>query len=518
MPDSRLIRAAIAAAVLALGAAAEAVAPSASPALTALDLLVGGALGVGGAWLLARASAPSLVAIAFAVTWFLGTLAGASNDALSGVGSACLVTYRGPLLQLLLGMPAGRIAGRRLRVLAAACWIAAVMPIAAARPATAGAAALVAVAAVSRSHGASADRRRALLAAAVAAVILAAVWALAIVGLGDGTAALVLDDLAVLAASGLALSAAAGAWARRAAGAIVVELGPGGHAGRPVGAELARVLADPNLKVLYRVPAFGWVDEQGRSSGGPSGDATGVTRASAPGGGEVALVHGDGGVSDPQLAAAAAAAAVLVLDVARLEAEVRARSAEVRASRLRLLSVADAERRSLEARLSEEVLAPLRRVERLLAPHPDATAVVAELRDAMAEVAALGRGLYPPALARADLAAALDELARRCPAQTTVEVRGDLQRAPEHVREGAWFVCSEALANVARHAGASRVAVGATACESTLRVEIGDDGRGGATITRGLRGLADRVEALGGTLILDSPRGGPTLVRAELPL
>ena len=196
----------------------------------------------------------------------------------------------------------------------------------------------------------------------------------------------------------------------------------------------------------------------------------------------------------------------------------RASAAELRTSRQRLLTVADAERRALEARLSDEVLAPLRSVERLLQAHPDRAAVIPELRDAIAEVTALGRGLYPSALVRADLEAGLEELVDRCPADGTIEVRGDLTTVSEHVREAARFVCSEALANVARHAHASHVTVRAVAGKRTLHLEISDDGRGGVKIARGLRGLADRVEALGGTMTLDSPPGGPTAVRAELPL
>lgn len=346
--------------------------------------------------------------------------------------------------------------------------------------------------------------------------MLAAVWALAALGSVDAAALLVVNDLGVLGAGCLALSAAAGMWARRAAGALVVELGEGRHTGRPVGAQLAKVLADPGLEVLYAVPGLGWVDEQGRQREGPR-DGWNVTRATAPQGGEVAIVHGDAGAGDPGLAQAAATAAALVLDVARLQAEVRARAADVRASRWRLLTVADAERRSLEARLADDVLAPLRRVERGLTSLPDATAVLGELRDAMTEVVALGRGLYPPALARANLSVELYELAHRCPATATVKLDGDLARIPERVREAAWFVSSEALTNVARHSHASHVSVHAHADHRALHIQIRDDGHGGATLSQGLRGLADRVEALGGTLTVDSPPGGPTAVRAQLP-
>jgi signal transduction histidine kinase len=100
----------------------------------------------------------------------------------------------------------------------------------------------------------------------------------------------------------------------------------------------------------------------------------------------------------------------------------------------------------------------------------------------------------------------------------TIRVTGDLRRLTEELRATAWFLCSEALANVARHARASRATVTLQVDATTLTVEIHDDGRGGATPTRGLRGLADRVEASAGAFTIHSPTGGPTTVRAVLPL
>jgi signal transduction histidine kinase len=157
-------------------------------------------------------------------------------------------------------------------------------------------------------------------------------------------------------------------------------------------------------------------------------------------------------------------------------------------------------------------------VQAVLERRSDASTVLNGLQDAMAEVVALGHGVYPPALVRGDLPAALRELADQCPASTSVEVAGMLDGIPERLREATWFVCSEALANVARHASASRVSMRAGADDRLLEVEVRDDGRGGASAQRGLRGLKDRVEALGGTLTLDSPAGGPTVVRAAFPL
>jgi len=101
---------------------------------------------------------------------------------------------------------------------------------------------------------------------------------------------------------------------------------------------------------------------------------------------------------------------------------------------------------------------------------------------------------------------------------TALELGGDLRAVAGDTCATAWFVCSEALANVVRHAHASRASIAVRAEAETLLVEVVDDGRGGATPARGLRGLADRVEATGGTLVIISPSGGPTTVRAVMPL
>jgi signal transduction histidine kinase len=135
----------------------------------------------------------------------------------------------------------------------------------------------------------------------------------------------------------------------------------------------------------------------------------------------------------------------------------------------------------------------------------------------MAELADLGRGLYPPALACAELADALADMANRSPVPTTLQITRDLQALPDELRATVWFVCSEALTNVARHAGATSAAVTVRIDPSDVLIEIWDNGRGGATPTRGLRGLADRVETSAGTFTIDSPAGGPTAVRARLP-
>jgi signal transduction histidine kinase len=492
-----LSRAAPGAAILALGVVAEATAPAATPVLTAVDFTVGALLGCGGAWLLGRAPAAGRLGLLTAAAWFAGSLA-----------PALVLLYRGGLLHLLL------IAGgtRRDRLLPAAGWIAALLPIAVGGPATAALALIVAAVAAARAGSAAAGRRQALVATSIAAAALSGVWWLAVLNSESRTALALLNAAAVVAASAIALSAGAGMWTRRAA-ARVIDLGAG--PGRPVAAQLARALADPALQVRYGVPGIGWVDERGLPVPAPDGSGA-ITRAAVPGGGEVALLHGTAGPGDPRLAEAAAAAAALALDSARLEAAVQTQAADVRASRRRLLTVGDAERQALERRLSEGPLARLRRVDRLLG---DQTAGLREeLHAAIAELADLGRGLYPPELARADLVKALEQMAGRSPLPTSVEITGDPQQLSDELRATTWFICSEALANVGRHSAATQATITIRIDPAALVVEVRDNGRGGATATRGLRGLADRVAAGGGAFTLSSPTGGPTVVRAHLPL
>jgi signal transduction histidine kinase len=140
-----------------------------------------------------------------------------------------------------------------------------------------------------------------------------------------------------------------------------------------------------------------------------------------------------------------------------------------------------------------------------------------ELLAVRAELAALGRGLYPPVLVRADIGEALGELAGRAQVTTSVAVEGDGDLPNGH-RAALWFICAEALANVDKHAGATSAKVRLRVDRRTVTLELSDDGRGGAIPRRGLRGISDRVEALGGRLEITSPPGGPTHVTAELPI
>ncbi|MGY1644234.1 sensor histidine kinase [Geodermatophilus sp. SYSU D00703] len=140
-------------------------------------------------------------------------------------------------------------------------------------------------------------------------------------------------------------------------------------------------------------------------------------------------------------------------------------------------------------------------------------------KEALEELRALSRGIAPPVLADRGLAAALAAIAARSPVPVELAVDLPEQRLAPAVENTAYFVVSEALANVAKHSGASTVQVVVVAAGPALRVTVEDDGSGGAVLApgHGLAGLADRLRAVDGVLAVDSPRGGPTRLVAELP-
>jgi PAS domain S-box-containing protein len=198
---------------------------------------------------------------------------------------------------------------------------------------------------------------------------------------------------------------------------------------------------------------------------------------------------------------------------------------ELRASRARLVEVADAERKRIQRNLhdgaQQRLTAVLLMLGRLRAspPHPDA--LLDQAIDALAagldELRELAGGLHPSVLTERGLGAALEALALRTPVPVELEALPE-RRLPEPVESAAYYVVAEALANVQKHARARRVVVRATTDARGIAVDVVDDGVGGGDRQgSGLRGLADRVEALGGRLSLDSPAGGGTRLRAEIP-
>jgi len=225
-------------------------------------------------------------------------------------------------------------------------------------------------------------------------------------------------------------------------------------------------------------------------------------------------------------------AARLARENAALRAEVEAKLAEVRASRARIVEAADAARRRLERDLRDGAQQRLTKVGSILRSARallDAAAerelaqtleqAIEELDEGVDELRSLARGLHPAILTDEGLVAALGALASRSP--VAVRLRADsIVALPSGVESAAYFVVAEALTNVVKHARASQAQVTVQRHGAGLLVEVSDDGSGGATLEAGsgLRGLSDRVEALGGSLQLHSPVPGGTLLRVELPL
>ena len=294
---------------------------------------------------------------------------------------------------------------------------------------------------------------------------------------------------------------------------------------------LAKALGDPSLVLAYWLPRFdAYVDAEGEPVTLPEpGSGRAVTYVEHEGEHVAALVHDSALAHQPDLLEVVCAAANVALERERLQAELEARIVELQASRERIVSAGDAERRRLERNLHDgaqqrlvAIALQLSLLKGRIQSDPAtaeqlATSAGDELALSLAELRELARGIHPAVLEHG-LAAALDSLAARASVPTKVLFEA-CERLPEPVELAAYFVASEALANVAKYAHATTVSMRVWRTAAIANIEIADDGIGGADDTggSGLRGLADRVEALEGHLRVSSPVGAGTVVTAELP-
>jgi signal transduction histidine kinase len=318
--------------------------------------------------------------------------------------------------------------------------------------------------------------------------------------------------------------------ARASVGDLVLEL----ERTPPQGIQeaLARALEDPTLEVAFWLPERGeFVDSAGQAVQLPAeGAARAVTRLEHEGEPLAALVHDPSLLDEPKLVQGAGAAARLALENARLQADMRAQLVEVQQSRVRIVAAADDERRRIERDLHDgaqqrlvAIALQLRSAQRRLGGQTDRefdkllAATVDELQVAVEELRELAHGVHPAILTEEGLAAALESMTSRSPLPVSLDVSEE--RLSPQVEATAYFVVSEALANVVKHAGASKATISARRGNGLLVVEVGDDGIGGARADNGsgLRGLADRIEALGGRLRIESPAGGGTRIVGEIP-
>jgi signal transduction histidine kinase len=453
-------------------------------------------------------------------TWFLGTLF-----------ERALYLHRGPLVQLVLSYPTGRLRARFAQAAVVAAYVdGAIEPLAANGWATLALGGLIALSATGLFVGTSGPARRAAGPALAAALAFAGVLALAAVQqLVDWNAhdpVLWTYDVVVAAIAILLVGdLLGGRWRDAVVTSLVVDLGAHGQVGT-LRAKLARALGDPTLVVGYRLPETGsFVDDAGRPvdvrSPGPGRTVTAIDDR-----GEhlAVLVHDNAVLADPELVKSIAAAARLAVGNARLQAEARARASELEASRRRIVEAGAAQRQRLEAELRFGAERRLDNVAALLADArgrtgagDDIAGLEAALVETRRELREFAQGVHPRTLTDGGLMPALELLAARSP--VPVDVRGSAGRLPAPVEAALFFVCSEALANAAKHAAASCVTIDVRQDGYGVVVAVADDGRGGADASRGtgLRGLADRVEALGGSFRVESSNGAGTRVVAATP-
>jgi signal transduction histidine kinase len=294
---------------------------------------------------------------------------------------------------------------------------------------------------------------------------------------------------------------------------------------------LARALRDPSLALAFWLPDYArYVDLDGRPLKLPTADRRRATTLIDRDGARVAaLIHDRALKNEPELLHAVSAAAGIALENGRLHAELRARVEELRGSRARIVDAGQTERKRLERNLhdgaqqrlialslelglwEDELDGDSASTERVQQARREIATSLEELRD-------IARGLHPAVVSGHGLKVALEQLAARGPVPVSLNVDVGT-RLPEGLEVAAFYVVSESLANIAKHAKAGSASVDLRRSEGMVVIEVVDDGVGGADteLGSGLRGLADRVEALEGRLRIWSPKGGGTRLQAEIP-
>jgi signal transduction histidine kinase len=464
--------------------------------------------------------------------WFAPNFATTGVSALDWLGAHALYLHRGPLVQLVLTYPRGRPVRRLERVAVVVGYAAAVVtPVWRSQVGAIVLSALLIAVAIGGYLRTVGRERRMRLAALRATTLLAVVLAaIAWVRLAFATDAATLHAfqmvLCVLSL-GLLVALLRAPWERVEVTDLVVELRETRSA--TLRDALARALGDRSLQVGYWLPEFGdFVDSEGRALhvADPESERS-MTMIERDGRPVAVLIHDPAVLSDAGLVEAVSSAANLASANARLQAEVRARLAEISASRRRILEAGDEERDRLERDLREGAQRALDELAETLRGACASAAAgqtieriaqserrLARARD---ELRRLARGIHPRELSEEGFAAGLASLTEDFTLPVHV-VLPAIDASPS-VQACMYFVCAEALTNVAKYASASHVAISVRSSAGGIVVEVEDDGVGGADPDRGtgLRGLADRIEAFGGTLTVDSLPGRGTHLIAVIP-
>jgi signal transduction histidine kinase len=293
---------------------------------------------------------------------------------------------------------------------------------------------------------------------------------------------------------------------------------------------LAQAVGDPEMVIAQETETGELVDLVGQAvpRPGPSEGrrATAIDGSQSP---RLWLVHDAALSENTELLRAAGAAARLTLENERLQATVREQLAEVRVSRARIVAASDAERRRIERDLhdgAQQRLVTVALQLELLRERGTGLpvefgglleATAAELEAALAELRELARGIHPAVLTQSGLRPAIESMTLRSPLVVDIDVPD--VRLPAAIEAAAYFVVTEGLTNAARYSGADEARVRIAHMEGTLDLIVSDDGCGGAdpAMGSGLRGLVDRLSALGGSLEIDSPPGSGTRLHAVIP-
>jgi signal transduction histidine kinase len=378
----------------------------------------------------------------------------------------------------------------------------------------------------------SSARQRRVSAYPSAAIFLAAAFAVTLLGLNvedRPVATPVYVGLELLAVAAVPAGFLLGLLRERLDEARVADLvaqlavAPDGMLSPP----LARALGDASAQLVF-ASGTGYADRNGKPV--HDGPHTRLTPVGDPASPIAFILHDRSLDAQPELVASVGAATGLALDNARLRVELLAQLAEVRASRERLVEAGDNARRRLERDLhdgAQQSLISLGMSLRLIRQRiGDADSQTLALIDeteqqaraAIRELRELARGIHPTILTEQGLGAALEQLARRCPVRVRLEM-DSLPALPPAAEVTAYYVASEGLANIAKHATASAVELRITTTDQGIHLQVSDDGVGGAAAGpgSGLAGLVDRVAAIGGRLTIDSGQGRGTRIEAFIP-
>ena len=455
------------------------------------DLIVG-LCWLGFAWVVTTRTAAfrsGLLMLAYSGTWFIGNFAALEQGLLAGLAAQATYLHRGVLVHLLLTFPRGRFDRSLLTALVAVSYGVSLVPaLARSTPITIALACLVTGAAgwrVRDSFGrARAPRVAALAAAGLVTTSLVVLARVRFTGAADDSV-LLLAYQVVLLAVGAVLTVAAVRLGRRGdeVAGLVIDLMDGPPAA--MAQALARALGDPSITVGYWTPEReSFLDAAGSQFSMVAAPGRAVSVVQSVEGPLLALDHDKTTTFPLDASGPLEQAAALMVANARLHTELRDRASELEAARRRLVDSEALERRRLEQQLRAGAglrLQALRRTlsaaEQVSTPAllPELVVAIGQVDRSAADLRRLSRGLYPSTLTADGLPAALKELTDHAPVTVETVLEGEV---PAHLRELVYFVCAEALANVAKHARAESARITVIRRDGLFRVEVTDDGVG----------------------------------------